>query len=113
MDELGNKEDTETVDAIINKIGKTPNFQMLVVATCAMSFAYVGSIFTYMVQFTGFIPNEEFTCLSQKCSDVRSTFTLESGKREYAFITGYIKRGTQRHTLYKQITLKAVNMNTG
>jgi hypothetical protein len=91
MDELGKNDNTETVDAIINKIGKNPNFPMLAVATFAMSFAYVGSIFTYMVQFTGFIPNEEFTCLSQKCSFLRSTFILESGKREYDFINRYIQ----------------------
>jgi hypothetical protein len=85
MEDLGKKENIETVDAIINKIGKKPNFPMIALGIYSISFGYAGSMFTYMIQFTGFIPNEEFTCLSQKCLNLKSSFTLESGKREYAF----------------------------
>ena len=83
MSESGKQETTKTVDAIINELGKSPNFLMLLVASCAMSCSYVGVLCAYMVQFTGFIPTAEYTCISQKCLDLRTSFTSESGKREF------------------------------
>ena len=85
MGESGKHETTETVDSVINRIGKSPNFLMFVVATCAMSCSYVGTFFAFMVQFTGFIPNEEYTCISQKCLTLESNFTSELNEGKFLF----------------------------
>ena len=86
MSESGKEEKTRTVDEIINKIGKSPNFSMFVITICALSCAYAGTIFTYMVQFTGFIPNEKYTCLSQKCFDLKNDYTSKTGKSKFDLI---------------------------
>jgi hypothetical protein len=83
MSESGKLETTQTVDEVINRIGKSPNFLMFIVATCAMSCSFVGTFYAYMVQFTGFIPTEDYDCLSKKCRDLKSSFTLDSGEGEF------------------------------
>jgi hypothetical protein len=82
MNESKKDENTVTVAEIISKIGRPPTFFMFAFATWAMSASYAGTIFTYMVVFTGFIPNEQYNCTSQKCLDVMKIFISESGKRE-------------------------------
>ena len=80
MVETGKKETTRTVDEIINEIGKSPNLLIFVVASCAMSCSYVAAFHSFMVQFTGFIPNEEYMCISQECLDLKRSFTSELGE---------------------------------
>ena len=83
MGESGKLETTQTVDEVINKIGKSPNFLLFLVGSCAASCSYVGCFYAYMVVFTGFIPNQEYSCLSQKCLDLKSSHTSKMGEREF------------------------------
>ena len=79
MGESGKLETTQTVDEVIKRIAKSPNFLMFLVATGAMSCSCVGTFFAYMTQFTGFIPTDDYDCVSPKCFNLKRSFTLESG----------------------------------
>lgn len=70
-----------TVEAAINRIGDAPTVAMFLVITLAMS-SPSPVFYAFMVEFTGFIPKEaeQFTCVSQKCFNLKSEFILDNGK---------------------------------
>ncbi|KAL5264590.1 hypothetical protein ACHWQZ_G005617 [Mnemiopsis leidyi] len=76
---------TQTVDDVINEIGKSPNILLLAVATLGMSCSYVGCLCAYMVVFTGFIPTENYVCLTKQCQKLQENFTLDSGEIDSKF----------------------------
>ena len=78
---------TQTVDDVINEIGKSPNILLLAVATLGMSCSFVGCLCAYMVVFTGFIPTENYVCLTKECQKLQENFTLDSGESKLSFIS--------------------------
>ena len=64
-----NAMEERTIDDIINTVGGRPNVLMVALATWAMALSMVGALCAYMIQFTGFIPWQPVTCLTQHCSD--------------------------------------------
>ena len=71
---------TQTVDEVINKIGDSPNIPLLIFATLGMSCSLVGCLCAYMVVFTGFVPSEKFSCITDECRTLQDTYTLDSGE---------------------------------
>ena len=57
-----------TIDDVINKVGGRPNLLLFLIATWAMCCNVASALNAYMIQFTGFIPWDPITCLSDNCT---------------------------------------------
>ena len=59
-----------TIDDVINTVGKRPNLLWFTIMTAAMGWNIASALNAYMIQFTGFIPWDPITCLSDNCSQL-------------------------------------------